>query len=489
MSAPVPLETEARGDEAWIGKNVRMTASSALRAAPLIAALALTVPAAAAPRAVSLVVRNGTVVTMDGSRRVIADGAVAVDGGQIVAVGNGAEIAAGYAARESVDAGGGLIIPGLVNAHGHAPMVLFRGIADDLRLMQWLQDFIFPAEKNNVTAPFVKAGTELAALEMIRSGTTTFVDMYYFEDQVAEACDAAGMRCVLGSTLIEFPAPDNKTIPDALAYAERFLKRWAGHPRVAAAVAPHSTYLANPETLKASRALADKYGAPILIHLSESADEQKTVRERYGKTPTEHLRDLGILRKGVLGAHGIWLTDGDRRILRDAEVGIAHCPQSNMKLASGTAPVREMLAEGLRLGLGTDGAASNNDLDMFEEMATAAFLAKHAASDPTVAPASKVLEMATLGGARALGMEDRIGSLEAGRRADIVVVDVSGARTTPMYDPVSHLVYAAKGADVRHVVVEGRVVMRDRKVLTLDERAVVARAAELAARVTASLRR
>jgi 5-methylthioadenosine/S-adenosylhomocysteine deaminase len=453
----------------------------------VLAASAATVRAA--PRTVSLVVRNGTVVTMDGDRRVIAGGAIAVDGGQVVAVGPAAEVAAGYRGRQVLDAGGGLVIPGLVNAHGHAPMVLFRGIADDLKLMDWLQNYIFPAEKNNVTAEFVKTGTELAALEMIRSGTTTFVDMYYFEQQVAEACDSAGMRCVAGESLIEFPAPDNKTIPDALAYTEAFLERWAGHPRVVAAVAPHSAYLANPDTIKAARALADRYRAPMLIHLSESEDEQKTIRERYGKTPTEHLRDLGLLRKGVLGAHGIWLSDGDRRILRDAEVGVAHCPQSNMKLASGAAPVRQMLDEGMRLGLGTDGAASNNDLDMFEEMATAAFLAKHTAVDPTAAPASKVLEMATLGGARALGMEDRIGSLEAGKRADIVVVDLRAPRMTPLYDPVSHLVYTAKGADVRHVVVEGRVVMRDRAVTTLDERAVVARSAALAARVTASLER
>ena len=416
-------------------------------------------------------IRDATLITMNDAQEVLPGGSLLVRDGDIAAV-----LPAGSplpAADRVIDGRGMVALPGLVNAHGHAPMVLFRGIADDLRLMQWLQDFIFPAEKNNVTAAFVKAGTELAALEMIRSGTTTFVDMYYFEDQVAEACDAAGLRGVLGETLIEFPAPDNKTIPEALAYSEAFLKRWAGHPRVSAAVAPHSTYLATPETLKAARALADRHGSPILIHLSESADEQKTVLERYAKTPTEHLRDLGILRKGVLGAHGIWLTEGDRRILREAEVGIAHCPQSNMKLASGTAPVRQMLAEGLRLGLGTDGAASNNDLDMFEEMATAAFLAKHATGDPTVAPANKVFEMATLGGARALGMEDRIGSLEAGKRADIVVVDVRTPRMTPMYDPVSHLVYTTRGDDVRTTIVHGKVLMRDRKMTTLDEAAVL----------------
>jgi 5-methylthioadenosine/S-adenosylhomocysteine deaminase len=451
----------------------------------MILAALLFVTAVAQP--VDLVVRNGTVVTMDTLRRVIPHGAVAVDGGRLAAVGADAEVDARFRGREVIDARGGIVMPGLVNAHTHAAMVLFRGIADDLKLMEWLQQYIFPAEKNNVTAEFVRAGTRLAALEMIRSGTTTFVDMYYFEDQAAEACREAGLRGVLGSTLIEFPAPDNKTIPDALAYAERFLKRWANDPLVVPAVAPHSTYLARPETLQAARALADRYRAPILVHLSESPDEQTQVRARYGRTPTEQLQELGILRPGVLGAHGVWLTASDRRVLKEAGVGVAHCPQSNMKLASGAAPVRDMLAEGMRLGLGTDGAASNNDLDMFEEMLTAALLAKHASGDPTVAPAPAVLEMATLGGARALGMEDRIGSLEPGKRADLVVVGLDEPRLHPLYDPVSHLVYVAKGADVRDVVVEGRVIMRDRRVLTLDEKAVIAEADRLRDQVRRSL--
>jgi len=449
--------------------------------------LAVLLFVAAALQPVDLVVRDGTVVTMDGQRRVIAHGAVAIGSGRIAAVGTEAEVDAGFRGAQTLDARGGIVIPGLVNAHTHAAMVLFRGIADDLKLMQWLQDYIFPAEKNNVTAEFVRAGTRLAALEMIRSGTTTFVDMYYFEDQVAEACKEAGLRGVLGSTLIEFPAPDNKTIADALAYAERFLTRWTGDPLVVPAVAPHSTYLASPETLKAARALADRHHAPILVHVSESADEQAQVRQRYGRTPTEQLQRLGILRRGLLGAHGIWLTASDRAILKEAGAGIAHCPQSNMKLASGAAPVREMLAEGIRLGLGTDGAASNNDLDMFEEMLTAALLAKHGSGDPTVAPAAAVLEMATLGGARALGMEDRIGSLEPGKRADLVVVGLDEPRLHPLYDPVSHLVYAAKGADVRDVVVEGRVIMRDRRVITLDEKAVLAEADRLRDQVRRSL--
>jgi 5-methylthioadenosine/S-adenosylhomocysteine deaminase len=462
------------------------------RSLAALAVLALAASAVAAePRAVDVVVRHGTVVTVDATRRVIPDGAVAVEGGRIVSVGTAADIDASYRGREVVDASGGLVIPGLINAHGHAPMVMFRGVADDLRLMDWLTKYIFPAEAKNVSAPFVKTATRLAALEMIRSGTTTFVDMYYFEDQVAEAAREAGIRGVLGSTVIEVPggAPDAKTVPEALARAERFLERWAGDPLIVPAVAPHSAYLCSPETLKSVRALADRYRAPILIHLSEVADEVKTIKERYGKTSTEHLRDLGFLRKGVLGAHGVWLSEGDRAILKAADVGIAHCPQSNMKLSSGAAPVKAMLAEGMRLGLGTDGAASNNDLDMFEEMDSAAMLAKHASGDPTAAPAAAVLEMATLGGARALGMEDRLGSLEVGKRADVVVVSLAAPRLHPLYDPVSHLVYAVKGADVRDVVIEGRVVMRDRKVLTMDEAAVIREAEAMRARVVESVKR
>jgi len=437
----------------------------------LVFALLLVV---AAPKPVDLVVTNATVVSMDAQRRVIPKGAVAVDAGRIVAVGAAPDLAAAYAGRETLDAAGGIVLPGLINAHTHAPMVLFRGVADDLKLMDWLQKYIFPAEAKNVTADFVRAGTGLAAVEMLRSGTTTFVDMYYFEDQVAEVAKAAGIRTVAGSTIIDFPAPDNKTRDDAIAYAERFIRRWKNDPLVVPAVAPHSTYIGSPETLRAADALSRREGVPLLIHLQESPDEQKTIRERYAKSSTEHLRDLGLLRKGVLGAHGVWLNASDRAILLQHEVGVAHCPQSNMKLASGAAPVREMLAEGLRLGLGTDGAASNNDLDMFEEMLTAALLSKHASQDPTAAPAPKVLEMATLGGARALGMEDRLGSLEPGKRADLIVVDVGAPRLHPMFDAVSHLVYAAKGADVRHSVIEGRVVMRDRRLLTLDEPAVLA---------------
>ena len=436
-----------------------------------------------------ILITGGTVITMAGAN--IDNGSVVITDHKIVAVGPSSHIDAKYKAKTTINAHGKAVLPGFVNSHTHIPMTLFRGIADDRDLMDWLTNFIFPAEAKNVSAPFVKKATRLAALEMIRSGTTTFVDMYYFEDQVAEAAKEAGIRGVLGSTVIEVPggAPDAKTIPDALANADRFLKRWTGDPLIVPAVAPHSAYLCSPETLKSAKALADRYQAPILIHLSEVGDEVKTIRERYGKTSTEHLRDLGFLRKGVLGAHGVWLSESDRAILKAADVGIAHCPQSNMKLSSGAAPVKAMLAEGIRLGLGTDGAASNNDLDMFEEMDAAAMLAKHASGDPTAAPAPAVLEMATLGGARALGMEDRLGSLEVGKRADVVVVSLAAPRLHPLYDPVSHLVYVAKGADVRDVVIEGRVVMRDRKVLTMDEAAVIRDAEAMRAKVVESVKR
>jgi 5-methylthioadenosine/S-adenosylhomocysteine deaminase len=440
-----------------------------------------------APRKADLIITNGTLVTVDKDHRVIPDGSIAVAGGAILGVGQRLDIARDFTGAETLDAGGGLVIPGLINAHTHAPMVLFRGIADDLKLMDWLQRYIFPAEARNVNAEFVREGSRLAALEMIRSGTTTFVDMYYFENEVAEATRQAGLRAVLGATLIDFPAPDHKTPAEALVSAQGFLARFQGDPRIVPALAPHSTYLCSPEILRRAAEVANPFQAPILIHLSESQAEQEQIRERYGKTPTEHLRDLGLLRKGLLGAHGCWLTKSDLGILKAAGAGIAHCPESNMKLASGAAPVAEMLREGLPLGLGTDGAASNNDLDMFEEMLAAALLAKHVTGDPTAAPAQAVLEMATLGGARALGLDERIGSLEVGKRADIVVVGLQEPRLHPLYDPVSHLVYAAKGADVQDVVVEGKVIMRARHVLTLDEPAIVATADRLRDRISATL--
>jgi 5-methylthioadenosine/S-adenosylhomocysteine deaminase len=461
-----------------------------LRTFILLGATVVALAAAPPPqrRTVSLVVANGTVVTVDGARRIIERGAVAIDGRDIVAVDTAAAIAARFRGRDTVDAAGGVILPGLINTHTHAPMVLFRGLADDLALMEWLQKYIFPAEAKTVTPAFVRAGTRLAALEMIESGTTTYADMYYFEEEIARVTKAAGLRGVLGETIIQFPVPDAKTPAEGLARVERFAKEFAGDELITAAVAPHAMYTLDPDTLKACRALADRLRIPVIIHLAETADEIKTAAEKYRATPTAFLESLGFWGPRTLAAHGVHLTPADIQILASRRVGLAHNPESNMKLASGIAPVEAMRKAGIAVGLGTDGAASNNDLDMFEAMRQAAFLHKLKDGDPRAIPASAALAMATIDGARALGMENELGSLEAGKRADLLVVSMSAARQTPMYDPVSHLVYVTRGDDVRTTIVNGKVLMRDRRVLTLDARQVLGEARTFAAQVRAAVK-
>jgi 5-methylthioadenosine/S-adenosylhomocysteine deaminase len=447
----------------------------------------LNVSAVARQRA-DLVVTGGTVVTQDAARRIIPNGAIAIARDRIVALGSADDIRRDYQASRSIDAGGQIVLPGLVNSHNHAPMVLFRGIADDLALMEWLQKYIFPAEARNVTAEFVEWGTLLACLEMIRSGTTTYADMYYFEEQVASATARAGMRGVLGETIIQFPVPDNKTPADALVYTEGFIRRWKNHPLIVPSVAPHAPYTNSEETLKAAKVLADRHSVPMMIHVSETKDEVNQIRERYGATSTEWLDRLGVLGPSVIFHHGVWLTDSDLAILRMRGVSVTHNPESNMKLASGTAPVVRMLGLGLAVGLGTDGASSNNDLDMFESMDFAAKLQKLAGMDPTALPAMQVVEMATIGGARALKLEKEIGSLEVGKKADLILVDIEGAHSVPLYSVYSHIVYTLKGADVRTSVIDGKVVMRDRRVLTLDEERIRQRARELQRKVQATLK-
>ena len=434
-------------------------------------------------REVSLLLTNGTVVTMDGARRVLMQGAVAIDGRDLAAVGPSAEIAAAYTSNQTVDVGGDVVMPGLINTHTHAPMVLYRGLADDLALMDWLQKYIFPAEAKTVTPEFVRAGTRLAALEMIRSGTTTYVDMYYFEEEIARATKAAGLRGVLGQTIIRFPAPDAKTPAEGLARTERYIREFARDELIVPAVAPHAMYTVDGDTLRAARGLANREGVPLLIHLAETRDEVETSFERYHATPTRYLDSLGFFGARTLVAHAVHMTPEDIDILRMRAVGVSHNPESNMKLASGTAPVTAMRAAHVAVGLGTDGAASNNDLDMFEAMRQAAFLHKLASGDPRTLPAGEVLAMATRDGAAALRMEALIGSLEPGKRADVIVVSMDAARQTPMYDPLSHLVYTTRGDDVRMTIVNGRVLMRDGRVLTLDEPAVLNEARRLSSRV------
>jgi len=423
--------------------------------AALAAGLRASGPAQAGPRQVSLIVSNGTVVTMDPARRVLAAGSVAVDGAAIAGVGPAAEIAARFTGVETIDATGMVVMPGLVNTHTHAPMVMFRGLADDLALMDWLRQYIFPAEAKTVSPDMVRVGTRLAALEMIQSGTTTFADMYYFEEEVGRATRGAGLRGVLGETIIGFPVPDAKTPAESLKRAEAFIKEFDGDELITPVPAPHSMYTVDEATLLAARRLADRHGLPLLTHLAETEDEVGISRERHKLTPTAYLEAIGFLGPKVLAAHCVWLNDEDRAILKRRGVKVSHNPESNMKLASGTAPVGRYLDDGVTVALGTDGAASNNDLDMFEAMRQAAFLHKHATRDPQALPAAAVLEMATIGGARALGMEAKIGSLEAGKRADLIVVSMKGARQTPMYNPVSHLVYVAQGGDVQTNIVNG----------------------------------
>ena len=435
---------------------------------------------AAAPQKerVDLLVSGGTVVTMDAAKRVIEDGAVAVRGDAIVAVGTRQELESRYEAARTINAQGKMVMPGLINSHAHAAMSLFRGLADDLSLDDWLRKFIFPAEARNVTEDFAAWGTKLSLLEMLRGGITTYADMYYFEDAVARVTKEAGMRGVLGETIIDFPAPDNKTLDQAYSYTQKFLDHWKGDPLIIAAVAPHSIYTCSEKTLEDSAALARKNGAPILIHIAEAPFELEQSRAKHGLTPVAYLGRIGVLGPDVLGAHCIAVNSADIAMLAHFGVGCSHNPSSNMKTAAGVMPVVEMLAAGVSLGLATDGAASNNNQDLFEEMDLAAKLQKISRMDPRALPAAQVVEMATIGGARALHLEKLIGSLEAGKQADLIVVDTSAPHATPMYNVYSELVFALKATDVRTVVIAGRVIMDERKMLTLNEDEILQKARE-----------
>ncbi len=435
-----------------------------------------------------LLVIGGTLVTMDAARTVIPDGGIAVVDGAIAAIGTAAAIGNAWQADEVVaNAGRDLVIPGLINGHGHAAMVLLRGIADDLALMDWLENYIFPAEAATVTEEFVRAGTQLAALEMIRTGTTTFVDMYYFEDEVAKVVDESGMRAIVGESVLDFPVPDADSADEALAYTRELILKWKDHPRVTATAAPHAPYTLQPETLQRTVALTRELGVPVLIHLAETSDEVRQIRERYNRTPTEHLEAIGFLGPDVIAAHAVWLEDGDIQILARHDVGVVHNPESNMKLASGTMRVEDLLNAGVAVSLGTDGAASNNDLDMFGAVFLAPLLQKHVRIDPTALPAADALAMATIGGARALGLEGQIGSLEVGKRADLVVVSGNEPSLVPRYDPYSHLAYAARGDAVRTTVVDGQVLFRDGVFSTLDREAILSTARALRERIESAV--
>src|SRR5579871_1557854 len=429
------------------------------------------------------------VITEDAQHRVIENGAVAIRGDRIVAIGTKAEIDARYQARQRLDRPDAILAPGLINTHTHAAMSLFRGIADDLKLQDWLEKFIFPAEAKNVSPEFVRWGTRLGCLEMLLGGTTTFTDMYYFEDVVAEVAKEAGMRGVLGETIIGFPVADNKTPAEALQFTEKYLTRFRNDPLVVAAVAPHALYTNSDETLKASRALADKYGAPLVIHLSETKKENDDAMAQRHMSPTKVLDSLGVLTGRTVAAHCVWVDDEDMAILKSRNVGVAHCPSSNMKLASGVAPVVRMLAMDMAVGLGPDGpAGSNNDFNLFEEMDLAAKLQKVMTNDPRALPATVAIETATIRGARALGLEKEIGSLENGKRADMIMVRIDRPNAVPLYDPISQMVYALKADDVRDVMVNGRPIVRDAKILTLNAAQILQKATEYRVKISTSLK-
>ncbi len=438
-------------------------------------------------QAVDLILRGATIVTMDSARRVIEDGAIAVSKGRIIAIGRSAKIEAQYTAREKIDASGKVIMPGLINGHTHIPMTLFRGLADDLDLNEWLTKYIFPAEAKNVTEEFVRVGTRLGLAEMIRGGTTTYCDMYYFEDAIADETAKAGVRGVLGETVIDFPVADNKTHEEAMAYTEKYVKKWQRHPLITPAIAPHAPYTVSEAHLKAIRAFSDRTKAPIVIHVAETRKEVEDIQRDHGARPVNYLARIGFLNERVIAAHVVHANDEEIAVLKRTGTGVVHNPQSNMKLASGVMPVPQMLMANLNLGLGTDGAASNNDLSMWEEMDTAAKLHKLSSNDPKVVTAEQALEMATIRGARALHMEREIGSIEEGKRADLLIVDVDDLNQTPFYNVYSNLVYATKADDVRTVIIEGRVVMRDRRLLTLDESDIKTRARAFRERIIKSL--
>jgi len=415
-----------------------------------------------------LIVLGGTVLTLDAQENVLPDGAVAIRDGRILAVGQRRQIERRYRSRRRLEARGHLILPGLVNAHTHVAMTLFRGVKDDQELMTWLQKYMFPLEARFVSPEFVRSGARLACWEMIASGTTTFADGYFFEEAVAQVADEAGLRAVPGQGVLDVPTPDAKGAAEGLARAEKYLSDWHGHPRVTPALFPHACYTVTPETFRKARDLAARYGAPVLTHLSESQGEMAMVRERYGTTPVRHLATHGLLDKSLTAAHCVWVDDEEIALLASHGVGVVHCAESNMKLGSGIAPVGKMLASGLALGLGTDGPASNNDLDLFGEMGTVAKLHKVSTRDPTAAPAREVVRLATAGGAAALHMEKEIGSLEPGKKADLIVVGTSGPGALPLYDPYSYLVYAARADAVETVIVEGKILMDRRRLATLD---------------------
>jgi 5-methylthioadenosine/S-adenosylhomocysteine deaminase len=438
-------------------------------------------------REVATVIAGGTILTLDEQDTKIVDGALAIDGDTIVQTGSSAAIKNQFVGRTVIDAENCLVMPGLVNCHTHAAMTCFRGIADDLELMIWLNNYIFPLEARHVNREMVYWGSLLAIAEMIKSGTTTFCDMYLFEDEVARAAQQAGMRCLLGEGLLDFATPNAETTADGLDCTRQLIEKWVDDPLINIIVQPHSLYACSPPALAAAKKIADEYNLPYALHLLENKAEAEQLQKMFGQTALAFLKHSGYLTDRLLAYHCVAMDQQDIELFADHGCKVIHTPESNMKLASGVAPVPAMLAAGITVGLGTDGCASNNNLDMFREMDMTAKLHKVNSLDPTVMDAKTVIRMATCSGARGLGLEKMVGTLTAGKKADLIIIDLNKPHLTPLYHEYSHLVYAAGGADVDTAMINGRLVMKNRRLLTIDEREVIAQVRQIALSIKKSL--
>lgn len=463
---------------------MRLHVRPVLRLAAFLAAAAGAVAQSPAVIPADLIVTRARVVTMNAAREVIDDGAVVIRGEKILAVGPAA-IAASYSAPRTIDARGGIVMPGMVNTHTHIPMTVFRGLGDDVP--DRLRRFIFPLEKTFVTREVVAGGSLLGLLEMIEGGVTTFANMYYFEDEVARATKQAGLRAVLGQTILNFPAPDSPEPYGGLALAKKFVAEHRGDPLITPAFAPHAPYTVDAAHLRLVAEASAALDAPVMIHLAEMTEEMTSLRKDHNMTPVEYLDSLGLLNRRLLAAHCIFVTDSDIALLKARDAGVAHAMVANIKSAKGVAPALKMFNDGLRVGLATDGPMSGNTLDIVGQLGYVAKVHKLDRKDRNVMPAAAVVEMATLGGARALHLEAKIGSLEPGKLADLVIVDTDSTAMLPLYDVYSALVYAASPRDIRTTIVHGRILMEDRVVKTLDAAAVKARMRALSAQINAAI--
>jgi len=433
-----------------------------------------------------LLICGGIILTLDEQDSVIDPGDIAIRGDTILDI--GLNLSDKYQASTLLEAKGHLVMPGLINAHTHAAMTLFRGLADDLALMDWLKNYIFPAEARFMSPEHVYLGTMLACLEMIKSGTTTLSDAYFFEPEAARAANDAGLRAVVAQGIIDFPSPDAPDPKESLRLAEEFICQWKGSDRISPAIFCHSAYTCSPQTIQKAKRMAERHAVPFGLHLAETQQEVQEIVHRYGKRPVQHLADLGVLDETVMAIHCVWLDQREIDLLQELQVKVVHVPESNMKLASGIAPIPRLLERGITVGLGTDGCASNNDLDMFREMDTAAKLHKVFSQDPTALKARQLVRMATREGAAVLGQGHRIGSLEVGKKADLIILDLQKPHLLPVYNFYSHLVYTFSGADVDSVIVNGALLMRNRKVLHLEEEKLIERIVDLSRQIQGQMR-